>query len=50
MRQISQCLGSSLENNIRLHAGGGGKVVFAQRIPLAEMYPNAELRIAFICL
>ena len=41
---MSQCLGSSLENDIRLHASGSEKVVFAQRNPLAEMYPNAVFR------
>ena len=43
---MSHCSCSlSLENdNIRRHANGGEKVVFAQRNPLTEMYPNAEIR------
>ena len=44
LRQMSQCLGSSLENDIRLHVSGSEKVVLAQRNPLAEMYPNAVFR------
>ena len=41
---MSQCLASSLENDIRRHANGGEKVVFAQRTHLAEIYPDAEFR------
>ena len=44
LRQMSQCITLSLENDIRRHASGSEKVVFAQRNPLAEMYPNAVFR------
>ena len=44
MSQMSQCLASSLENDIRRHANGGEKVVFAQRTHLAEVYSDAESR------
>ena len=37
-------MASSPENDIRQHASGGERVVFAQRNHLAEIYPNAEFR------
>ena len=33
----------SLENDIRRDARGGEKLVFAQRNPMADMYPNGVL-------